>query len=117
MKKTELSIAFTSFAKEFIDSARSDAELELLALVATAAWNAAVQDDSSTESIVRTFVDRFDCPEIVICGERVDTREKILQLVEQKRQLWPGARVIIRGLDFQDSTEGLQFEVTEFDPV
>ena len=115
MQEPDLSAAFADVAGEFIGSAKTEVELDLLAAVAITAWNAAVRGEREAGEMISKFIDRFGCETLHVRGAVLDTRQKILELSERKRELYPDAKAIIRRLEFQDLPDGLEFEVAEHD--
>lgn len=117
MDNTDLNAAFQAFAKDFVDSAKTEEDLALFASAATTAWNASMQDESMTETAISTFIDRFACPTLTVSGATVNTGQKIRELAERRHQLFPDIRAIIRALELEDRGDGLHFKVTQHDEI
>jgi hypothetical protein len=113
----DISAAFSDFAYDFVDAARSEDELDFCVMLATLAWNVSVQPAEVGEHLIAAFINKFRCPSFIHKGKKTDTREQVMNLAGRKARLYPGMNVIVRHLEFQDCKDGLHFTVTSTDPV
>ncbi len=96
---------------EFLDSAQTEEQLSLFALICTTGWNLSIHPKEEWPGMLRTFIERFDCPSYTIGGEAVDTQQKVLELCRRKMTMYPDMRHIIRELDIVDDKDGLKYSV------
>ncbi len=103
--------AFRDVMDEFLGSAQTEEQLSLFTLISTLGWNLSIRPEEEWPGMLRTLIDRFDCPSYAIGGETVDTRQKVLELCRRKMTMYPDMRHVIRELDIVDDKDGLKYSV------
>ena len=107
----EIGKAFKAVANDFLNSAQTEEQMTLFTLIATTAWNISLQAERERFDSIRVFIERFRCPSFTCKGKTISTRDKILELCDQKVRMYPELKDVIRSLDVEGSEYGLIYSV------